>query len=144
MSALLAKYQRERKFSGARASCNGLWVIHLFFVDDILLFVRTSNQECKMVRYVLQRYDESSGQKINFEKSILLFSGNTSFEKREAVKEMFGVRAIIGLEKYLGLPTMVGRGKKKAFRDLKNKIAGKLSSWVEEFCQLVEKRFSLK
>ena len=43
---------------------------------------------------------------------------------------MFGAQIILHHEKYLGLPPLVGRGKKKAFNRIKgNQVGRKIASW---------------
>ena len=60
-------------------------------------------------------YERESGQKLNREKTSLFFSKNTKEEVKEVVKDMFGAQIIHHHEHYLGLPLLVGKGKKKAF-----------------------------
>ena len=60
-------------------------------------------------------YERESGQKPNREKTSLFFSKNTKEEVKEVVKDMFGAQIIHHHEHYLGLPLLVGKGKKKAF-----------------------------
>ena len=50
-------------------------------------------------------------------------------EVQEAVKDMFGAQIILQHEKYLGLPPLVGRGKKKAFNRIKDQVGRKIASW---------------
>ena len=68
------------------------------------------------------------GKKLSKEKTSLYFSKNTSREIKEYMKEKFGARVVQHHEKYLGLPPLVERGKRKAFNRIKDqegrKIAG--------------------
>ena len=114
---------------GAQASRYGPRVSHLFFADDSLLFAKVERRESERVKNVLQLYEKCSGQVINFEKSAILFSGNTRLGVKEEIQELFGVQETTNFEKYLGLPTMVGRNRKKSFRDIKNKMDARLSGW---------------
>jgi len=50
-------------------------------------------------------------------------------EVQEAVKEMFVAQIILQHERYLGLPPLVGRGKKKAFNHIKDQVGHKIASW---------------
>ena len=45
---------------------------------------------------------------------------------------MFGVENIRQHEKYLGLPSLVGRSKRNTFQQLKEHLANKLSGWKEK------------
>ena len=46
------------------------------------------------------------------------------------MKEMFGARVVQHHEKYLGLPSLVGRGKRKAFNQIKDKVGRKIANWM--------------
>ena len=45
------------------------------------------------------------------------------------MKEMFGARVVQHHEKYLGLPSLVGRGKRKAFNQIKDQVGRKIANW---------------
>ncbi|MCI61355.1 RNA-directed DNA polymerase (Reverse transcriptase), partial [Trifolium medium] len=40
-----------------------------------------------------------------------------------------GVKHVLGMGKYLGLPSMVGRSKKETFSFIKDRIWKKINSW---------------
>ena len=60
------------------------------------------------------------------------------------IKETFNIQDTLNPEKYLGLPTMVGKGKKYAFRELKNKIESKLKGWSHRALSIGGKEVFLK
>lgn len=45
------------------------------------------------------------------------------------VKYLFGTQIIQQHEKYLGLPLMIGKGKKKAFNRLKDQVGRRIARW---------------
>ncbi|XP_022772479.1 uncharacterized protein LOC111315160 [Durio zibethinus] len=136
LSALLAKNQRKGFLLGIQASQSGPRVTHLFFADDSFPFTSANRSESERVKHVLQRYEDSSGQTINFDKSALYFSSNTTETQQEEIKEAFGVQITSKPEKYLGLPSMVGRDRKRAFRGLKDRISSRLASWSNKTLSL--------
>jgi len=48
---------------------------------------------------------------------------------KEAVKDMFGAQIIHQHERYLGLPPLLGKGKKKAFHRIKDQVGHKIAGW---------------
>lgn len=64
---------------------------------------------------------------MNFEKSLIYFGANVEARVKEDIVNLLGVRLASNLEKYLGLPMMVGRNKKWAF-----------SNYVDRFRKRVE------
>lgn len=94
-----------------------LRVLHtcfLLFTDDAILFFRTTNQECQVVKNILTQYGEASGQEVNFAKSSIIYSANMSTNARMAAGQIFNVPEQEGPCKYLGMPLLFGR-KKLAF-----------------------------
>ena len=78
---------------------------------------------------ILKDYEVNSGHKLNKEKTSLLFSKNTSRETQEEVKNLFGAQIIQQHERYLGLPPIVGKGKKKALSRIKDQVGRRIASW---------------
>ena len=72
-------------------------------------------QECGNVLKILAEYEEVLGQKINKQKTSLFFSKSTKVDVKEEIKNMLGVNEIRSYERYLGLPSLVGKGKKASF-----------------------------
>jgi hypothetical protein len=66
----------------------------------------------------------------------VLFSRNISKEVQEDLSNIMGVRHVLGICKYLGLPSMVGRSKKETFSFIKDRIWKKINSWRS--CSLSE------
>ena len=64
---------------------------------------------------ILDTYEQDSGQQINRGKTQLFFSINTEQHIRNKISDLFGVPAASQYEKYLVLPSIVGRAKKKSF-----------------------------
>ena len=90
-------------------------VSHLFFADDTLIFSKANMRECEEILGIFNKYGQASGQKINFDKSFILFSSNVSQQTQNQILEWFDINSIVFSEKYLGLPFMVGRSKNYFF-----------------------------
>lgn len=81
---------------------------------------------------------------MNFAKSELSFSSNVSEERREEIQESLGVVEVEKHEKYLGLPTMVGRSKKVIFTHVQDRIWKKLKRWKEKSLSAAGKEILIK
>ena len=66
------------------------------------------------------------GQKLVF------FSSNTQHDTHAAIAAFLGVLSVQQYEKYLSLPALVGRNKKKSFSVIKERIWKKLKGWKEK------------
>ena len=116
----------------------------MLFADDSVMFCRVTRDECDRVLKVLEDYEGDSGKKkkLNKEKTSLYFSKNTSREIKEYVKEKFGARVVQHHEKYLGLPPLIGRRKRKAFNRIKDQVVRKISSWKGKLLSYAGRKFS--
>ena len=86
-------------------------------------------EESNRVIKILEDYEGDSGQKINKEKTSHFFSKNTPKEVQKQVKQKFGAQIIRHHEKYLGLPPLIRKGKRKAFNRIKDRVGKHIARW---------------
>uniref|UniRef100_A0A2N9I4S0 Reverse transcriptase zinc-binding domain-containing protein n=1 Tax=Fagus sylvatica TaxID=28930 RepID=A0A2N9I4S0_FAGSY len=113
-------------------------------LHDSILFCKASVEECQVLKDVLKLYEDASGQKLNMEKTSLFFSSNTSDTVKEEIQSRLGARGTNQLEKYLGLPPIIGRSKRKAFEDIKSRIGRKVGGWKEKLLSQAGKEILIK
>ena len=73
-----------------------------------------------------------SSQKLNRGKTSIFFSKSTTKIVRVEIKEALGMEEIKHYDKYLGLPSLVGRHKKASFDYIKERVWRKLQGWEEK------------
>lgn len=103
-----------------------IWVplgVHLFHMLICMVLL--------MVCQILLCFDFLD--KLNRDKTSLHFIKNIGWVARKTIKEISGLRSIGYLEKYLGLPSMVGRNKTIAFKGIVYIIGVKLNGWKSKF-----------
>ena len=93
---------------------------------------------------ILEVYEKASGQQLNRAKTSLFFSSNTLNEVQEEIKRRFGAQVIKYHEKYLGLPSLVGRNKRSTFNAIKDKVGKKLEGWKEKILSKAEEEILIK
>jgi hypothetical protein len=79
LSILLTKSFTEHKISGIKVS-NLIKIVHLMFVDDVLLLSKADPEEWLIILEVLQRFSTVSGLSINHSKSTVHYWGLTDSE----------------------------------------------------------------
>ncbi|XP_065616452.1 uncharacterized protein LOC136061927 [Quercus suber] len=112
--------------------------------DDSLIFCRATLEECNKVMDILKVYEEASGQKINRRKTSLFFSKSIPEDVKHGIKVTLGVPEIMQYEKYLGLPSLVGKRKKEGFNYIKEKVWRKLQGWEAKLLSQTEREVLLK
>ncbi|XP_021761446.1 uncharacterized protein LOC110726302 [Chenopodium quinoa] len=144
LSRMLQTASKRNLIHGVRASRNGPEITHLFFADDNLLFTRATRQECSIIVDILNKYEATSEQKINLEKSEVSFSKGVHLPSRITLSSILGMEMVDNHVKYLGLPTVVGRSKKAIFAFVKDRIWKKVQGWKEKFLSRAGKEVLLK
>ncbi|XP_024171861.1 uncharacterized protein LOC112177844 [Rosa chinensis] len=94
-----------------------------------MLYAQAPLEDCYQIQNVIETYGRASGQLVNFDKSSVVFSKNISSFMQEEVSSLMGVEVVASHERYLGLPTYVGRKKTSTFHYIKENLAKKLSCW---------------
>uniref|UniRef100_A0A5B7AER2 Reverse transcriptase domain-containing protein n=1 Tax=Davidia involucrata TaxID=16924 RepID=A0A5B7AER2_DAVIN len=131
-SALPRKAEGENKIHGIAVARNAPKISHLFFADDSLLFAKAIEDQVLEISRIIELYGDASGQQINFDKSSLSFSPNVPEDKREVIKQILGVSLCSIHNKYLGLPSTIGRSKMQPFNFIKDRVWRKLQGWKEK------------
>lgn len=88
-----------------------------------------SQRGAERLREVLNIYSRGSGQLVNGEKSVAFFSSNCGDVVKQEVRSVLQIETEALAEKYLGLPTAVGRTKKEAFEYMPTRIRGLVGAW---------------
>ena len=122
LSALMRKAERDRMIRGVSICRGGPRISHLFFANDSIIFCRAKLSECTALQEILTLYGRAFGQLVNGDKTALFFSHNTPSSLRADISGFLGTTLTTKFEKYLGLPLIIGRAKKRAFNEIKDRI----------------------
>ena len=93
---------------------------------------------------ILQIYGSAPGQRVNREKSAIFFSPNTPAALKGSLKQLLNVHSEGFSERYLGLPTAVGRITSGTFEHIGDRARGKMQGWSERFFACAGKETSIK
>eukprot|EP00253_Pinus_taeda_P016222 PITA_16222 len=129
LSRLILEARRIGLIKGLEVAVN-LFISHLLFVDDILLFTNGSLNELKELKNILDLFMKATGMQINLRKSQLLMEG---FSRNECTQ----ITAILPFEvynmetsfKYLGFWLKPNSYKKQDWNWLVAKIEAKITHW---------------
>ena len=126
---MVNKALESRCLASIKLSRECLVVSHLLFADDSLFFLLADVKNCDAMRKILERYCECSGQKVNLNKSSMVFSSNVPEQIKQEMAARMQVQVADNCGTYLGIPSFWGKTKRGAMRFMKERILKKLDAW---------------
>ena len=144
LSALIQSSVNRGQMEGIKICRGGPRLSHLFFADDSLIFCKATLKECDEIQRLLALYEKASDQSLNRAKTSLFFSSNTLRDVQEEIRNRFGAQIIKQHEKYLGLPSLVGKNKRLTFNAIKEKLGTMLVGWKEKLLSKARKEVLIK
>ncbi|XP_031121072.1 uncharacterized protein LOC116024317 [Ipomoea triloba] len=100
--------------------------------------------EAGVIREILREYGSASGQKVNLDKTSIVFGRNVHQEDKEAICETLGVREQQGGANYLGLPGYVGRRKREILGFIRDRVRARIVNWGNRFLSRAGREVLLK
>ncbi len=79
------------QITGVPFSVGGIWLSHLFFANDSLLFCRANFTEWVNLMDILKLYEKASSQKLNLAKTSIFFSKSTRAEFKVFLRTSAGI-----------------------------------------------------
>lgn len=110
LHGLIQRATRNGDFRGFSLCKRGPKLTHLFFADNNLLFCRANKTEYEKVLQVLAKYETSSGQKLNIDKTILVFSKSTLEENKDMIKSLWGYMRSNSMRNIWVYPLLLSKG----------------------------------
>uniref|UniRef100_A0A803PAC2 Reverse transcriptase domain-containing protein n=1 Tax=Cannabis sativa TaxID=3483 RepID=A0A803PAC2_CANSA len=148
LSSLINYKTKQRQprshFLGIKIARRAPTISHLFFADESLLFSSASVEVATTIQSILCDYSHASGQLVNFTKSALYFSPNTTPALQHEIAMLLGIPVRETMDKYLGLPQAFGRSKKDAFNYINDRVWSHLNKWNSKFFSKGGKEVLLK
>jgi len=129
LSRLISSTKRSGNISGLKIM-EHFYLIHLLFVDDILIFINGSVWDSTTLNEILQLFCSATGMELNRGKSFISLSGCTIQESQLAIQKFpFQETNLLEGIKYLGFRLKPDGYKIKNWTWLITKIEKRISSW---------------
>ena len=144
LSAMIRDSEARGALHGCSVCKNAPSISHLFFADDSYLYFKSSLAEAEVIHDILLRFEQVSGQAVNYGKSEVMFSSNILTDKQNEIIGMLGVDVTDGNSYNLGLPSVLGRSKRVILGFLKDHLRKRLSSWQSKLLSRAGKSMLIK
>jgi hypothetical protein len=129
LSRLLQRAESLGSLKGIKISPGCPQISHLQFADDLLIFSKAIPTSARSILDCLASYQAWSGQKINYSKSGVIFSKNTTGQTSANLCHLLNLKKSSPTTKHLGLPLELNRAKSSSFQDLIEKIQNRVAGW---------------
>jgi hypothetical protein len=97
-----------------------------------MVFCRANKIEADHIMDILKEYQSISGQKINLQKSEMVFSPKLLQSIKSEFQTHMPIQISDNISKYLGFPTQAGRSKNQIFNFIMERVRKKLKGWKEK------------
>lgn len=111
LSILIQEYETRNNLAGIQVARGAPRLTHMFFADDTYIYCKVQMDQTDHVLDLLKIFECASGQKINSDKSYVLFTRNTYSGVKSVICNMLQFKEADSNTKYLGLPNILGRNK---------------------------------
>ncbi|XP_020599657.1 uncharacterized protein LOC110039051 [Phalaenopsis equestris] len=108
-------------------------VNHLAFVDDVIIFAKTTKPAVKLVLQCLEKFQKCSGMQFHTKKFFLVFGKQVKPEIKNWTTDISRFKASSLPLKYLGTLLVKGKTRQVQFDDCITKIQDKLNYWANSF-----------
>ena len=127
LSRMLDKELSVGNISGAKTSSRGLALMHVIYMDNIVLFSKATRKDAERLALCLEKYCKWSGQAINRGKSSIFFSKHIGPNCRRAIKQHIHMKSLKKDSVYFDAPLFKTRLPSKDFKFLQERLETKLS-----------------
>ncbi|PKU68488.1 Putative ribonuclease H protein [Dendrobium catenatum] len=134
-SQLLSNAINEKDDFGIRVSSISPRITHLLYADDIIFFAEAKIKNVRTIKGIVNTYCDWTGQKVNTNKTSMLFGKAVNIVKRKKIKRIMGFKEVKEFN-YLGSKLSVKRLSKSDFQFMLDKIMKKLNNWGTRFFSL--------
>ncbi|XP_024042019.1 uncharacterized protein LOC112099143 [Citrus clementina] len=110
---------------------------HLFFADDLLLFLEASYGQVAVLNDVVENFCRSSDAKVSNQKTQVFFSKIVPVTLTSGIGKALGLSVTNNLGRYLGMPLLHDRVSKKTYQSIIDNIDQWLSGWAAKHLSLV-------
>uniref|UniRef100_A0A2N9IDR3 Reverse transcriptase domain-containing protein n=1 Tax=Fagus sylvatica TaxID=28930 RepID=A0A2N9IDR3_FAGSY len=128
-SRILITAEENHLFKGFTLARTCPRVSHLLFADDLIIFASANREGAKAIQKCLSKYQSWSGQKVNMNKSAIMFSKKVPRGAQRSICRLLHLSSTPFHAKYLGLPLSKESTITKTLESVVDKVSQKVQSW---------------
>ncbi|PKU71092.1 hypothetical protein MA16_Dca011533 [Dendrobium catenatum] len=135
---LLSNAILERENIGVRVSGNSPRITLLLYADDVIVFAEAKITNVKLIKEIINKYCNWTGQKVNTSKSGLLFGKVVNTKMKSKIKNILGYKEV---KEFCYLSTRLALRKlsRSDYQFIVDNVMKRLNSWGSKFLSLAVK-----
>ncbi|KAI0488531.1 hypothetical protein KFK09_028366 [Dendrobium nobile] len=120
---------------GIQISPRGPRITHLLYADDVIIFSQVSMEIAKEVKSIVDDFCNWTGQRVNTNKSQIIFRNIVSNHMRKKVTKVLSFKVVKEMS-YLGIKLSLNRLRAADFYDILTNMMDRLNTWGKKFLSL--------
>lgn len=133
LSQLIDEVVSSLAWKPIKTSSQGPIISHLFYTDDLVLFVEASIDQVVVIKSCLDRFCSASRERVNYNKSSVIFSQKVNENLASSISNLLNIYVVENFGSYLGAPTAKGRVSKTHYQHVLDRVNAQLSSWKAKY-----------
>ncbi|XP_074322870.1 uncharacterized protein LOC141659842 [Apium graveolens] len=121
-TALIRKYESRGLIHDIKVAQRAPSILHIPFTNDCFIFCKASLESDNHVKEMLHKFETTSGQQMNVDKSSVFFSRNSGAALKQELRDKLRFVEADENRSYLGLPSLITRKKYVVFGFIEEKL----------------------
>ena len=117
---------QTNEVAGVKLSKHCAVLSHLLFAS--LFFAEAKKNSCQKLLSIIQEFCKASGQKVNVDKSNIVFSTNTPADVKHQIVQCLGIKAANSPSNYLRIQSLWGKTKYEAIGYIQDRVLAKVKN----------------
>lgn len=144
LSRFIHQAVNDKKWTPIKISTSSPTSSHFIFADDLVIFTKANMENANTITSVFQKFDKILCQKINYNKSKVIFSNNVASDIFTPIVNQLNMKTLANFGKYLGLPMTKTQPNKNNYQFIIDNMNNRLKGLKEKMLNIAGRTILVK